>query len=276
MATYSFKKICRKANLIPMIDWSPVQYLQFADQRSRPARDLLAHVPLNNPKRVVDIGCGPGNSTELLLERFAETEIVGIDSSPEMIDAARKRLPSVNFHVQDVSSWQPEADVDLLYSNATFQWIPDHLNVMARLFEALGLGAVLAVQIPDNLAEPSHELMRKLSQEAPWASKFAEPIVREQILPITAYYERLKPMASYFDIWHTIYHHHLTGVDKICEMVKSTGMRPYLSRLTQDEQAEWFDRYTASLKEAYPSLVNGGVLFSFPRLFMIAVRSKKS
>ena len=120
--------------------WSPTQYLKFEDERTRPARDLLAQVPLGDARRVVDIGCGPGNSTELLVERFPEAEVIGLDSSAEMLAAARKRLPAATFVEADAATWSPAEPVDLLFANAVFQWVPDHLAVLARLLAALAGG----------------------------------------------------------------------------------------------------------------------------------------
>ena len=256
-----------------MLTWSPAQYLKFADERSRPARDLLAAVPLTEVRRAVDIGCGPGNSTELLVERFPDAEIIGLDSSPEMLEAARKRLPNVAFVEADVATWAPEVPVDLLYANATFQWVPDHKAVLKRLFWALPAGGVLAVQMPDNVAsEPSHTLMRAVAAEAPWAETFREPIVRETIAAPADYTNLLQPRASRIDIWHTLYNHPLANVAAIVEMVRSTGLRPYLARLDADEQSEFLARYAAKLAEAYPPLADGRVLFRFPRLFIVALK----
>ncbi len=256
-----------------MSAWSPAQYLKFADERSRPARDLLAAVPLTAVRRAVDIGCGPGNSTELLAERFPDAEITGLDSSPEMLAAARERLPGVNFVEADVAAWLPEAPVDLLYANATFQWVPDHKAVLKRLFAALPAGGVLAVQMPDNVAsEPSHTLMRTVATEGPWAETFREPIARETIATPAAYYDLLHGQAARIDIWHTLYNHPLADAGAIVAMVRSTGLRPYLARLGGQEQADFLDRYEAKLAEAYPPLADGRVLFRFPRLFIVAVR----
>jgi trans-aconitate 2-methyltransferase len=257
-----------------MSAWSPSQYLKFEDERTRPARDLLAAVPLTEVRRAVDIGCGPGNSTELLVERFPDAEITGLDSSPEMLAAARQRLPNVAFIEADAATWTPEASVDLLYANATFQWVPDHQAVLRRLFVALPSGGVLAVQVPDNVAsEPSHTLMRALATEPPWAPKFRDPIARETIGTPADYYNLLQGPAARIDIWHTLYNHPLAGAGAIVAMVRSTGLRPYLARLDADQQAAFLARYEARLAEAYPPLADGRVLFRFPRLFIVAVRA---
>ena len=258
-----------------MSDWSPAQYLKFADERSRPARDLLAAVPLAC-SRVVDLGCGPGNSTELLAARFPKATIVGVDTSPEMLAAARKRLPSVRFVAADAATWMPEGPVDLIFANALFQWVPDHLAVLARLMGALAPNGVLAIQVPDNLGEPSHRLMRETAAEGPWAAKFAEPIQRETIPPVAAYYDRLTPLAARVDVWRTTYHHPLADAAAIVAMVESTGLRPFLARLDEAEQGAFLADYRRRIAAAYPPMADGRVLLGFPRLFAIAARGPLS
>ena len=194
-------------------------------------------------------------------------------SSAEMLAAARERLPRVTFVEADAATWTPGEATDLLYANATFQWVPDHRAVLKRLFAALPAGGVLAIQMPDNVAtEPSHTLMRSLASESPWAPKFRVPIAREPIASPPEYYDLLQPSASRVDIWHTLYNHPLANVAAIVEMVKSTGLRPYLARLDKSEEGEWLARYAAKLAEAYPPLADGRVLYRFPRLFIVAVR----
>lgn len=254
-----------------MADWSPASYLKFEDERTRPARDLLARVPLTAPRRVVDMGCGPGNSTELLVERFPEAEAIGLDSSPNMLAEARVRLPGVRFEAADAASWVPEAGTDLVFANAIYQWVPEHLAVFPRLVAALPPGGVLAVQMPDNMAEPSHELMREVAAEGPWAERLRDA-ARLPLPPVTSYYDALKPASQRLDIWHTRYNHALDGPQAIVEWVKSTGLRPFVEPLTPAERDAFLARYLEKIAAAYPPTVDGKVLLRFPRLFIVAVR----
>ncbi len=253
-----------------MAAWDAARYLTFADERTRPARELLARVPLADARRVVDLGCGPGNSTALLVERFPEAEVIGVDSSEEMLVAARKRLPGVKFIDGDATRWTPDGAVDLIFANAVMQWVPDHLSVLERL---LGCCRVLAIQVPDNFDEPTHRLMREVASAGVWRDKFRAPISRENIQAPRVYYDRLRPQATLIDIWHTVYNHALGGHADIVEWVSGTGLRPYLDRLDGAEQAAYLAEYRAGLEAAYPLLTDGQVLLRFPRLFMVAART---
>jgi trans-aconitate 2-methyltransferase len=254
-----------------MADWSPSTYLKFEDERTRPARDLLAQVPLAGPRRVVDMGCGPGNSTELLVERFPGAQVLGLDSSPAMLTAARQRLPTARFAEADATVWVPEADVDLVFANAIYQWVPEHIPALAKVLGALRPGGVLAVQMPDNMAEPSHQLMRKVAKEGPWAAKLANA-ARLPLPPVKSYYDALKPDAARLDIWHSAYNHVLADAAAIVEWVSATGLRPFVDPLDADERTAFLARYEAELAAAYPRTVDGKVLLRFPRLFIVAQR----
>ena len=256
-----------------MSDWQPAQYLTFADERTRPARDLLAQVPLAQARRVYDLGCGPGNSTFLLVTRFPTAQVTGIDNSPAMLEAARKACPQARFAPGDLSQWMPEDAPDLLYSNAAFHWVPHHLSVLERLSCSLAPGGVLAVQMPDNLMEPSHMLMQQVAEEVPWAAARTPAQEARGHLPTPAqYYARLRPLFRHLDIWHTIYNHPLRGVDGIVAWLSSTGLKPYLDPLGENDRARFTARYRELLALHYPLQPDGMVLLRFPRLFLVGIR----
>ncbi len=256
-----------------MTDWSPAQYLKFADERTRPARDLLAQVPLKEARLVYDLGCGPGNSTELLVEAYPTATIIGVDNSPGMLKQARANLPSLQFEEADLHNWVASENADLLYSNATFQWLPDHISILQRMLKDLKPGGVLALQMPDNLAEPSHVAMAEAAHGAPYAEKLAHAAAARAVLPKPHfYYEVLKPHCSRLEIWHTVYNHPLKGAAAIVEWVKATGLRPFLAPLNDSEQTDYLARYEALLAKAYPAMADGMVLLRFPRLFIVAVK----
>jgi trans-aconitate 2-methyltransferase len=254
-------------------DWSARQYLKFEDERTRPPRDLLAQVPLDAPARVFDLGCGPGNSTELLVARFPQADVTGLDSSPNMLDQARDRLPQCNFIEADLSTWTPPEGADLLFANAVFQWVPDHPAVLRRLLRALPTSGVLAVQMPDNTAEPVLVLMRETAQSGSWAKTLAPVAAARKDLPApAAYYDLLRPHCAHIDIWHTTYNHVMNGPDAIIEWFKGSALRPYLSVIAADSHADFLAAYRQRLAAAYPARFDGKVLLRFPRLFLVAVR----
>jgi trans-aconitate 2-methyltransferase len=254
-----------------MADWSPDLYLAFEDERTRAAADLLAHVPLQAARRIVDVGCGPGNSTELLSRRYPHADILGIDTSPAMLEAAGARLPSVRFATADASQWTPGPDVDLVYANATYQWVPEHFSHLPRVLAALGPGGCLAVQMPDNLREPTHELMRDVAQSRGWAQRL-KGAPRAPLPEMAAYYDALAPCARSIDIWRTTYTHVMAGPAEIVEFIRSTGLRPFLGPLSEAERAEFLALYESKVAAAYPPMADGRRLLAFPRLFIVAVR----
>lgn len=254
-----------------MPDWSPAAYLKFEDERTRPARDLLAQVPLQQVRQAVDVGCGPGNSTELLVARYKEAAILGIDSSPAMLDQARKRVPRARFEPADANNWVPQPEVDLVFANASYQWVAGHLAHLPLVLGALRPGAVLAVQMPDNLGEPTHQIMRDVAAAGPWASRLAHA-ARAPLPSVRRYYEALQPVAARLEIWHSIYNHVLADAAAIVAWLSSTGLRPFLEPLTEGERRDFLDAYLEKITTAYPATADGKVLLRFPRLFIVAQR----
>ena len=249
--------------------WSPTQYLKFADERTRAARDLLAQVQIEDPKLVYDLGCGPGNSTELLVAAYPSARIIGMDSSPDMLAKAREALPQVSFEQGDLSVWLPQEQADLLYSNATFQWVPDHLTVLKRLLAGMKAGAVMAVQMPDNRCEPSHLAMDQAAEGTAYAEKIRGAARGDMPTP-SEYYAALKPLCSAFDVFHITYNFPLQGAAAVVEWVKGTGLRPFLEPLSDDEKKDYLARYEALIAKAYPLQADGRVLLRFPRIFLVA------
>jgi trans-aconitate 2-methyltransferase len=253
-----------------MSDWNPALYRRFEDERTRPARELLDRVPLRECRLAYDLGCGPGNSTELIVERFPRARVAGVDNSPAMLESARKRLPDVPFELADIASWQPEEAPDLIYSNATLQWLTGHDTLVPRLFSLLAPGGVLAVQMPDNLGEPSHQAMR---DSAAFCSMTGDVRNRAQLLGCGGYYDLLVGSASGVDTWRTTYQHPMASPAAIVEWVSGTGLRPFLDALKTDaDRRKFLSDYEKRLDIAYPQRADGKRLLAFPRLFFVAVK----
>jgi trans-aconitate 2-methyltransferase len=250
--------------------WDDAQYLKFGDERTRAARELLARVPLDRPERVVDLGCGPGNSTALLSERWPNARLSGVDNSPEMLERARRDFPSIEWILDDAGSYRAPQPVDLLFANAVFHWLPDHATLFPALIEGVRKGGVLAVQMPQSFEEPSHRLMREVRARMIPGRK--EVTAATPVAGPAFYYDLLAPRATAVDIWRTTYEHVMPDAAAIVEWVKGTGLRPYLDDLTPGERAAYFADYSAAIDRAYPARADGKRLFSFPRLFIVAVR----
>lgn len=256
------------------MSWSAKQYVAFEDERTRPARDLLAAIPNTDARSVIDIGCGPGNSTELLVQRFANAAVRGLDSSTDMIDAARKRLPDVRFDTADIAAWSEPGPFDVIFANAVFQWLPEHATLLPSLVAKLAPGGSLAIQMPDNLDQPSHRMMREVANNGPWARKLADIAGQRTTLDdANTYYQMLCSCASRVDVWRTTYHHPLAGGPAaVVEWFKGSGLRPFLEPLDEAEKAQYLEQYLAALEPFFPVLADGSVLLPFPRLFIVATR----
>jgi trans-aconitate 2-methyltransferase len=253
--------------------WSAAQYVKFEQERTRPVHDLVARIPNAKIVRAADIGCGPGNSTEVLRERYPEARIVGLDSSPDMIEAARKRLPDVAFEVADIREWRPKEPLDVILANAVLQWIPDHQTLFPTLMAQLGPGGALALQMPDNVDEPSHRLMGEVASQGPWAAKLKDATgARTERHLADWYFRLLRPHAPRIDVWRTTYFHPLAGAHAVVEWLKGTGLRPFLDPLEESERKAFLARYEAAVAKAYPAEADGTVLLPFPRLFVVAMR----
>ena len=254
-----------------MPTWDPKQYLKFSDHRLRPALDLMARIALDDPRSIYDLGCGPGNITCLLAERWPGATVTGIDSSPDMLAKARKEAPAIAFGQADIARWSPPAPADLLFSNATLHWLDDHAGLLPRLASHLALGGVLAIQIPSNSASPSHLLMEEAAQAGPWRTKLAQlrPVYRSVETP-DAYYRILAPVMREVDIWETTYLHVLEGDNPVVEWTKGTALRPYLDALAEPERSLFLSTYEMRIAAAYPRQPDGRTLLPFRRIFIVA------
>ncbi|KAH7056878.1 putative trans-aconitate 2-methyltransferase [Macrophomina phaseolina] len=260
-------------------DWNAANYLRFGSERTRAARDLLAAIPpLRSPSpRIVDLGCGPANSTSLLAARYgANASITGVDSSPNMLDRARHALPAASFELGDLRTYEPGGEVDLLYSNAALHWLPDE-ELLPRIQRwiggpalASGGGGVFAMQVPDNVREPSHALMTRA-----WTAFAREGDAdpgRRPFPPPRAIYDALSPLCESVDVWRTAYYHRLDGHEAIVAWLKESGLRPFLEAVGEERREAFLQRYLEEIREAYPLNADGSVLLKFPRLFVVCVK----
>jgi trans-aconitate 2-methyltransferase len=247
--------------------WDPDKYLVFADQRSRPFYELIARIGTSAPRRVADLGCGPGSLTAALASRWPDAAIEAMDSSPEMVAAARER--GIDAYVGDVASWKPQADTDVVVTSAVLQWVPGHDEILRRWTRELPQGAWIAVQVPGNFDDPSHELVRELALSQ-WSSQLA-PLMRRQQHPVftpTGYAEILE--GCEVDAWETTYTQVMTGEDPILEWITGTALRPVKAALSTSEWAEFRAELAPRLREAYPRRVDGRTWFPFRRVFVVA------
>jgi trans-aconitate 2-methyltransferase len=256
------------------MNWSAKQYAIFEDERTRPVRDLVSALPDIEARAIVDLGCGPGNSTEVLAARFPDAAISGLDNSPDMIEAARRRLPRAQFSVGRIEGWTDAGPFDVILANAVLHWIPNHRTLLPELVARLVTRGALAIQMPDNLDVPAHQLMREVAADGPWAEMLAAAsAARTPIESANWYYEVLYPICSTVEVWRTTYYHALAGGPAaIVEWFKGSGLRPFLEPLDAPSREAYLERYSAAVARAYPTLTDGSVLLPFPRLFIVAVR----
>ncbi|MCL1964058.1 MAG: methyltransferase domain-containing protein [Firmicutes bacterium] len=255
-----------------MINWDPALYLRFESDRNKPITDLLHHIELASPKRAIDIGCGPGNSTGFVARRWPEAEVIGLDSSKAMLETARKAYPHLQWVEYDATQGlAPLGPFDLVFSNAALQWMPDQTRVVPDFFGLLSPGGVLAVQIPHNVDSPLHQAMQTLAKSQKWRGRLPKgnPI---QYHPVGFYYDILAALTGAFEIWTTRYHHVLNAHEEIVEWYKGTGFRPYLDQLDTPGQAEFLADMLAEVRPLYPAQSDGRILFTFERLFFVGTK----
>ncbi len=250
--------------------WNPALYLTYADERTRPVHELIARLSGPDPKTIVDLGCGPGNSTEALRRRWPEAKIIGLDSDPEMLKAALKSDPGVTWIQEDIADWVPQTPPDLIFANAALHWVFDHPSLFPRLFKSLAPAGALAVQMPFNFDEPSHACMRSAAALPRWAPLNLSRGAIAPLLQPEQYYDLLAPLAVHLDLWVTSYQHVMADAAAILTWVRGTGLRPFTASLTVEDKVAFEADYLALLEEAYPVRSDGKRLLRFPRVFMIA------
>ncbi len=256
-----------------MPTWDADLYLRFANERTQPAIDLLARVALAAPARVIDLGCGPGNSTALLRGRWPAATVTGLDSSPQMIAAARADHPGGEWVLGDITTWTADPPYDLVFSNATLQWLPEHATLYPHIFAQVAPGGALATQIPVFHAMPVQRALLGVAADPVWHDRL-KPAFRSLVAESPGcYYDALRPLASHIDLWETEYHHLLASTDAIVEWISGTRLRPYLEALADDaERGEFLTRLRAAVAAIYTPQRDGKVLFPFRRLFVVAYR----
>ncbi len=256
-----------------MQEWDPQLYRQFEAERTRPAKELLARVSQPDVRYVTDLGCGPGNSTELLVDAWPQAKITGLDSSEAMLKQARERLPQCTFIHADIRTWQPDVPQQVIYANASLHWVEEHATLFPHLVSQLDSAGTLAVQMPDNLDEPSHRLMREVAENSRRDRGLStQRDERNPLLTAEKYYDFLTQAGCEVDIWRATYYHVMPDVQAIVTWLQSTGLRPFLAPLNRAEQTDYLQAYHEQLLTAYPPQADGRVLLAFPRLFIVAMK----
>ena len=258
-----------------MPTWNPAQYLKFAEERTRPCRDLVGSIALDAPRRAIDLGCGPGNSTQVLAGRWPDADLTGLDTSAEMLEAARRAQPGRRWVQDDVARWAADGGdgaFDLVFSNCTLQWVPEHAVVYPQLLARVAAGGALAVQIPS--PGVSRRIEREMAASAAWRRWFpAGRLATWHAHEPPFYYDLLAPRAARVDLWETEYFHVMPDADAIVEWYQGTGLRPYLEAIGDPADRERFlEEYREGIRAAYPQRSDGRVLFPFRRIFAIAYR----
>lgn len=250
--------------------WNPEQYLRFDQHRLRPALELIQRIPLEHAAQIADLGCGTGNVTALLQQRWKDAQILGVDSSSNMLARARQDYPQQQWLEADIQTWQATASYDLLFSNAALHWLPDHSHLLPRLLSMLNTGGVLAIQLPNNFAAPSHTLILQAARNGGFCKRLEAFLPHNSPVHRPAfYYDLLSAEAQHVEIWETEYWQVLVGDNAVAEWTKGTCLKPLLDALDEPARSQFEQEYRHLLASAYPQRADGTTLFPFKRLFMV-------
>lgn len=255
------------------MSWNSEQYLKFKAERTQPAIDLANRITIQSPTDIIDIGCGPGNSTEILKKRYPNAAVTGADNSENMLETAKEKYPDIEFILCDASRDLGRlcGKFDIVFSNACIQWVPDHPKLLREMMSLLKEGGELAVQVPMNFDEPIHKIIGETVSSEKWRDKFNEPRHFYTLTP-EKYYNILAEISSDFSMWQTTYFHRMKSHSDIMEWYKSTGLRPYLEALSPADKEKFEKDIFTEVEKAYPKQANGEIIFRFPRLFFKAVK----
>jgi trans-aconitate 2-methyltransferase len=254
-----------------MDKWNPELYLKYADERTQPSLDLISRIKVENPTHILDIGCGPGNSTQALRDRWPDASITGLDNSPEMIEKARSTYPQGSWVLADAAQWVPDTRYNIVFSNAVLQWLPNHESLLKKLFAGVKSQGALAVQVPANNNSPLHQAVLRVSAKIDWKQTLEGCDARLTYHDASFFYDQLSVLSRRVFIWYTIYYHGMRNHQGLIDWYASTGMRPYLERLANDEQRRVFQsQVLEECRFAYPEQRDGRILFPFQRLFFVA------
>lgn len=256
-----------------MSGWNAEQYAKFIKERTLPSIDLANKISVENPREIIDIGCGPGNSTRVLKDRFPGAHIIGADYSQNMIDKAKGQNDGIDFMLFDANNDFSllNKKFDVVFSNACIQWIPNHRELIKNMMGILNDGGVLAVQTPMNYKEPIHRIIAELSTGGKWKNKFDNPRIFYNLTQ-SEYFDLLSEVAADFSVWETIYCHRMPSHESIMDWYKGTGLRPYLEVLSEEDALEFEKDVYEEVVCAYPIQANGEIIFRFPRFFFTAVK----
>ena len=262
-----------KSEGVILLDWNSAQYLKFVKERTQPSLDLISRIKIENPAKIIDIGCGPGNSTNALYEKFPNAEIVGLDNSNDMLEKARNKYPFICFMEFDAAceNWNIGKDYDIVFSNACIQWVPDHYTLLPKMMSVLKKGGIMAVQMPIQRDEPIRKIIAQVISTDKWKHKleFKRTL---NMLSDEKYFDILSELSDDFNIWTTTYFHRMKSCNDIIEWYKSTGLKPYLDCLDENDKVLFLKDVHNEVSKCYKNQDHGEIILKFPRLFFTAIK----